>query len=473
MLRKLLIGVLLSGSSLMNAQTECIGGMAGSYPCNDYDLLSHISLSTMSASLANDSWGWTDPLDGKEYAVVGLNNGTAFIDVSDPLNAVYLGKLPTATSNSTWRDLKVYQNHAYIVSEAGSHGMQVFDLTKLRNVPSPPQTFSADYTLNDFGACHNIAINEDTGYAYAVGCNTFSGGAHFIDLTNPALPVSDGGYSADGYTHDAQIITYNGPDTDHQGKEIYLGCNGNEIVIVDVTNKAAPVRLSNITYSQFGYVHQGWFTEDQRYFILGDETDEQNYGFNTRTIMFDFSDLDNPQFINDFEGPTPAIDHNGYIVNNTYFLANYRRGVTMLDVSDVANGNLTEVGFFDTFPSSNSASFNGTWSIYPFFASNNIVVSDLDGGFFLIRKSGTLGIDDVNDSSFALYPNPANTNVTIKMKNNQFVSSIKIYNILGQEVHSNTLENPLSTFTFDVSTLSSGTYILNINNNDSKKLVIK
>lgn len=473
MFKKLLLGALLTGSTFASAQTECIGGMAGSYPCNDYDLMSHINLSTMSASLANDSWGWTDPLNGNEYAIVGLNNGTAFIDISDPLNAVYLGKLPTATSNSTWRDLKVYQNHAYIVSEAGSHGMQVFDLTKLRNVPSPPQTFSADYTLNDFGACHNIAINEDTGYAYAVGCNTFSGGAHFIDLTNPALPVSDGGYSADGYTHDAQIVIYNGPDTEHQGKEIYLGCNGNEIVIIDVTNKAAPVRLSSISYSQFGYVHQGWFTEDQRYFLLGDELDEQNFGFNTRSIIFDLSDLDNPSFIDDYEGPTPAIDHNYYIKDDILYQANYRRGVTMLDVSDAANGNLTEVGFFDTYPSSNSASFNGTWNIYPFFASNNIVLSDLDGGFFLIRKSGTLSIEDLDSNSFALYPNPASSNVTIKMKDNLFVSSVQILNMLGQEVFSKTLETSKESYTLDVSKLSSGTYVLNINNRSSKKLVIK
>ena len=42
---------------------------------------------------------------------------------------------------------------------------------------------------DDFGSAHNLAINEDSGYAYAVGTGTCSGGPHFVDLQNPAAPV--------------------------------------------------------------------------------------------------------------------------------------------------------------------------------------------------------------------------------------------------------------------------------------------
>src|SRR5690606_20218176 len=97
----------------------------------------------MGASGGNDIWGWTDPETEKEYALMGLNNGTAFVDVSDPVNPVYLGKLPTHTQSSLWRDIKVYADHAFVVSEASGHGMQVFDLTRLRGVTSP-QTFTVD-----------------------------------------------------------------------------------------------------------------------------------------------------------------------------------------------------------------------------------------------------------------------------------------------------------------------------------------
>ena len=93
---------------------------------------------------------------------------------------------------------------------------------------------------------------------------------------------------------------------------------------------------------------------DLKYFILGDETDELNFGFNTKTIVFDFSDLDNPQFDFDYFGTTPAIDHNGYTKNNKYYLANYTAGLTVLDISDLGNQNMSEIGYFDTYPSSNS-----------------------------------------------------------------------------------------------------------------------
>ncbi len=182
-----------------NPQTgflPCTSGMAGIYPCNGYDFLGRISLAELSAVSANDIWGWTDTTTGKEYALVGLNNGTAFVDITDTEELIYLGKLPSATGTSIWRDIKVYQDHAFIVSEASGHGMQVFDLTKLRNVVNAPETFEADTRYTGFGNAHNIVINEVSGYAYAVGTNTFNGGANFIDIQDPKNPTAAGGYGA-------------------------------------------------------------------------------------------------------------------------------------------------------------------------------------------------------------------------------------------------------------------------------------
>ncbi|MGI9593358.1 MAG: choice-of-anchor B family protein [Patiriisocius sp.] len=373
----------------MFGQTPCTNGTAGAYPCNGYDLQSFISLEQMDASSGNDSWGWTDSLTGKEYAIVGLNNGTAFIDISNPTAPIYVGKLITTNgfldSGQSWRDIKVYQDHAFVVSEISDHGMQVFDLGRLRNISNPPQEFEEDALYQEFGSCHNIVINEDTGYAYGVGTQTYEGGPHFIDISDPINPTPAGGYSDGSYSHDAQVVTYSGPDTEHQGKEILIGSNENEIVIVDITNKNNPVGLSTISYSNVEYTHQGWFTEDQRYFIVGDEVDEVNVGFNTRTIIFDFEDLDNPSFHFEYEGPTEAIDHNGYVKGNTYYLSNYRAGMRVLDISQIGEQNMTEVGFFDTYPESDSANFDGAWNVYPFFASNNIVISDINSGFFLVR----------------------------------------------------------------------------------------
>ncbi|QMU64391.1 MAG: choice-of-anchor B family protein [Flavobacteriaceae bacterium] len=368
----------------------CQGGFAGDYPCNDYDLVAHIDLQTLGGAGAsgNDSWGWTDPTTQKEYALMCTSTGTAFIDISNALNPVVLGQLPTATSNSSWRDVKVYNNYACIISEAPGHGMQVFDLTRLRNVANPPQVFTSDAHYTGFGNAHNIVINQTNGYAYAVGTNTFSGGPHFVDISDPLNPTAAGGYANDAYSHDAQVVTYNGPDADHTGKEILIGSNENEVVIVDVTNKTNPTQISKISYSNIGYTHQGWFTDDMRYFILGDELDEVNFGGNTRTIVFDFTDLDNPVFHMNYNGPTAAVDHNGYVNGNVFYLANYTAGVRMIDITNIGNGTMAEIGSFDTSPANNSAAFNGVWNVYPFFSSGNIVVSDINNGLFIIRKSG-------------------------------------------------------------------------------------
>ncbi len=251
--------------------TPCENGMAGIYPCNGYDLLGSISLSEFGATAGNDVWGWTDPTTNKEYALMGLDNATAFVDITDTENLVYLGKLPSATTSSSWRDIKVYQNHAYIVSEADDHGMQVFDLTRLRNVTDVPKTFNADERYTGFGNAHNLVINEDTGYAYPVGTardDEFNGGVHFVNLQDPKNPVSEGGYGINGYSHDAQVITYNGPDLDYFGAEIFIGANESQVAIVNITDKENPVGISTFRYSNLAYTHQGWFTEDQQYLIL-------------------------------------------------------------------------------------------------------------------------------------------------------------------------------------------------------------
>ena len=375
----------------------CINGFAGIYPCNGYDLIGYLSLEDLTISTpangtlsGNDSWGWTDPEDGKEYALVGLSSHTAFVDLSDPDNMKLIGVLPTATSTSLWRDIKVYQNHAFIVSEANDHGMQVFDLTRLRGVQSPPVEFDADTHFTEFGRAHNIVINEDSGYAYVVGTNRngpLNGGPLFINIQNPTAPVSEGGFSNGGYSHDAQVVTYNGPDSDYTGKEILIGSNENEVVIADVTDKANPTTISTIDYSNIRYTHQGWFTEDLRYFIVGDELDEINFGNNTRTLIFDFNDLDNPTLSFEYLAQNTSIDHNGYTLGDSYFLASYRAGMREISISDIENQSMTEVGFFDTYPENDNANFNGVWNVFPYFASGHIIISDIEKGLFIVKKS--------------------------------------------------------------------------------------
>ena len=375
--------------------TPCSGGMAGTYPCSNVDLMSFLALADIGGGEANDIWGWTDSTAGKEYAIMGRTNGTSFVDISDPVNPIVLGNLPPHSANSTWRDIKVYADHAFMVTEAKNSGMQVFDLTQLRSVASPPATFSETAHYPGFSYAHNLAVNEDSGFAYAVGTNNCSGGLHMIDIQTPANPTSAGCFSDDGYTHDAQCVNYDGPDLDHQGKEICFNSNVDTLTIVDVTNKKGPVMLSRTGYSGSRDTHQGWLTEDQAYFLLGDEEDEAENPkvTNTRTYLWDVSDLDEPALIGSHDSTTTATDHNQYVKGGYTYQSNYRAGLRILDITDIANGNLTEVAFFDVYPGSDSPDEDGTWSNYPFFDSGIVIVSEIEQGLFILRPNLVDGVN--------------------------------------------------------------------------------
>ncbi len=376
-------------AELTTGPEVCTGDMAGDFACSGISLRKRVATDAMGGGLGNDIWGWADTQTGDEYALMGLTNGTAFVDVTDPDNPIYLGHMATNTVDSAWRDIKVYMDHAYVVADgAGAHGMQVFDLTRLRGVGSA-QTFTADGIYSDFGNAHNVAINEATGFAYAVGTDTCNEGLHMINISTPNNPMFAGCYD-EADIHDTQCVVYQGPDPDHSGSEICFNSNRNNLSnqhnvgIADVSIKAAPFTISSTIYPEAGFAHQGWLTEDHRYFLLGDEADETNFSAPTRTLIFDVTDLDAPVFVSTYEAATASIDHNMYIVGNRVFQANYTSGVRVLEFGDLSNSEIMEIAFFDTYPDSASASFDGAWSVYPFLPSGNIIASDRTNGLFIL-----------------------------------------------------------------------------------------
>ena len=379
---------------IIEGKSYCENGFAGIYPCNGYDLLSRIPLEYFESVEGNDSWGWTDSFDGKEYALMGLDDGTAFLDISDPEVPLYLGKLPSATVNSSWRDIKVYEDYAFIVSEAPGHGLQVFDLSKLRSLKTQ-QTFDSDLNFNAFGNAHNIAINKESGFAYVLGSKLFDGGPAFIDINSPLNPSIVGGYSFSSYTHDAQVVKYHGPDTRFKEKEILFGSNSiggenNQLIILDVTDKKNPELISSIEYSNAGYTHQGWISDDHKYFFLGDELDELKIGHRTKTRVFDIQNLENPIIHNTYYGQTASIDHNLYVKGSKIYMANYTSGMRVVDFNNISDNDFREEGYFDTYPSDNSTNFFGAWNVYPFFSSGVILISDINYGLFIVKSSNDL-----------------------------------------------------------------------------------
>lgn len=501
MLAGLTVGVagaaLAQPAAQRGARVTCAAGQAAGYACSNVDLMSFMPFTEMGLSAGggygklNDIWGWTDPETGKEYALVGLINGTAFVDVSDPVNPRFLGRLPTHTTQSSWRDVKVYRDHAYIVSEAQGHGLQVFDLRRLRSVGSTPVTFTETAHYDRFGPAHNVFINEATGFAYAVGINgsqtippgypnaqDCGPGLHVVDLSTPASPQFAGcvldrasGFSTHpGYTHDVQCVLYRGPDAEHQGREICVGSNETAISVVDVTDKQAPRVLATRGYANSAYVHQGWFDEAQRYFYQDDELDEsRGLVARTRTLIWDMADLDNPVLVKEHYGVEGAIDHNQYIVGRYLFQANYNSGVRILDLADPTE--LVEVGFFDTYVPNNSPGFQGAWSVYPFFKSGNVIISSIGEGLFVVRPGGPISLGGeapAPPERFAVvsaFPNPFReaANVVLDVDTARDVR-VAVYDVLGREVarlHEGPLAARRHVLRFEAD-LPSGTYFVRV-----------
>lgn len=351
-------------------------------------MLAHLPLSTFAASSASDVWGWQDPQTGKEYAIFGVSNGTVFVERSETARPVYLGKLPTASAPSLWHDVKVYEHYALAISEAAGHGLQIFDLRRLREVDSPPATFAATAYYGGFGGAHNLAVNQESGFAYVVGAEQgqpCGGGLHMIDISTPASPSFAGCYSAEGMIHDTQCVNYQGPAEAYQGRELCFNSSVNAFTIVDVTDKEQPRQVASTGHRGLAYAHQGWATEDDYYFLLNDEFDEIDYGLNTRIYIWNISDPEQPAMVGTYEGPNRATGHNIYLKDGYVYAANYAEGLRILHPVSIADGSLESVAHFDTYPPHDAGGYYyGAWTAYPYF-EDKVVVSTIGRGLFILR----------------------------------------------------------------------------------------
>ena len=160
---------LAAWTALTGEQAPCTDGATGPFDCSQIDLVAFVPLTGLGAdpgTILNDIWGWTDPVTGRDWALVGRSDATAFVDISDPAGPRYAGELPLTEGaiENLWRDIKVYQDHAFIVADgAGSHGVQIFDLTQLRDATGPPVTFAETAHYDGIASAHNIVINEEDG----------------------------------------------------------------------------------------------------------------------------------------------------------------------------------------------------------------------------------------------------------------------------------------------------------------------
>jgi choice-of-anchor B domain-containing protein len=412
----------------------CENNAAAGYPCDNIDLAAYIPLSELGANNGSSATvvGWTHESSGREFALLGMHNGTAVVEVTVPNQPRYVARIPAGDdwvfSESLWRELEVYNDFAIIVSEANGHSMVSVDLRPALDVandrapiellpaaiysggpaealpapdlfaelhPEDPLWFQQRASGTDTNAkkAHTVDVNVETGYAYLFGSNTCNGGPHIVDIRDPERPQYVGCFGNQGYTHDGHCRIYRGPDLEHVGKEICFLAQGeiyveldidNRVAILDVTDKSDPKLLSFFTYEGAHYTHQGALTDDERFLLVDDELDEAELLQPMRTLVFDISDLDDPQPVGVHVHPLTSIDHNQHVVGNFVVQADYTAGVRVFALDAVADASLIPVGHFDVMPHTDAPVFEGTWNVFPYFASGTMVANSIFDGLFVL-----------------------------------------------------------------------------------------
>ena len=397
-----------SASQQNRTNVACENGLADGYPCDNVSLLSRVTINQLSSesSDVNDIWGHIDLNTQREYAIVGMNSSVVVVDISSPTSPSVVGEV--FGQRTGWRDIKVLQYYddtasrwrAYAYASSESQGFSIIDLNDL------PNSVSLSSLNRDDNNAHNIyvsnvnytfntTINNAAPQLHLVGQASNGGAFRSYNLDTPQTPAAsftpNGSTRAD-YTHDisSMFITDGRAESEctngsAEGCTVMLDFNESEMRLWDHTVQNSTVELSSISYDNVAYTHSGWVTEDQRYAFVHDEIDERQFSLNTRVMVFDISSLTNPVLAATWVSENTTVDHNGYVRGNRYYISNYERGLTILDISDPTAPE--QIGFFDTYPDFNSSNFNGAWGVYPFLPSGNIIVSDRQRGLFVLQDN--------------------------------------------------------------------------------------
>ncbi len=329
------------------------------------DSISHLDYGVMHNSQLNDCWGYVDET-GIEYALVGGTEGTSVVSLADPANPVEVFWKPG--SNSVWRDLKVYNDYAYITTEADD-GLLIIDLSPLPASNVLQTTFYFGPSGNTWNRAHNIFIDTVGGWGYICGANRGNGGLIILDIhTDPLNPIEVGEFD-DWYCHDAFA----------QGNLLYGAHIDNGFFsIIDVTDHTNPVLL-NTQLTSSTFTHNIWVTSNDQYAVTTDEVSN---------AFLDFFDVSDPMNIlpTDLIQSSPGeliVPHNAFIENDTIvYTSYYTDGVTVHDMSNPEN--VVQIGAFDTNPLQNNT-MNGCWGVYPFLPSGYIIATDRTNGMFVLK----------------------------------------------------------------------------------------
>ncbi len=289
--------------------------------------------------------------DGREFAVVGLQNSTVFVDITDPENPWEIDRI--SGGNSIWRDLKYHNRHVYIGTEAS-------DGVKVVSVDNPDNPILVN-TITDFTNSHNIHTRD--GYLYVVGANGCD--IWIYNLDNPANPVQEGCWNGE-YIHDLDV---------YNDKAYAMGIYTSTAYIIDLSDKSNPYTITNWNYS--GMAHDAAVTEDEQILLTADET------FGGHIKLWDISNLGNINLVGEYQTNPSHSVHNVYTIGNFAVMSYYADGTRVLDISDPSNPE--EIGYYDT--SFQEGLYVGNWGTYIYLPSGVIISSDVESGSLFVLSS--------------------------------------------------------------------------------------
>jgi len=322
-------------------------------------LLAH--LNQYSSVGYNDCWGYTAP-DGREYALLGVQNGTSIIDITDAPTVTEVTFVPS--SSSLWKDIKTYRNYAYVVNESGG-GMQIIDLSNL------PISATLVNTYTGFSTSHNIYVDTANAILYAEGST--SQPVRALSLGDPVNPVQLSFFGIE--CHD--IYARNNIAYISEG-------NSGSIGVYNLSTPTTPVLLRRFPIPNAGYVHNAWLSDDGNYLMTTEETT------NKTTKLWDIRNLNNVFITDEYLAAPGLLAHNAHLKGKRAYLSYYTDGLRIVNIANPDS--IFEEGYYDTYPGT-PGGFNGAWGAFPYFASGKVLISDIQTGLYVVFFAGSVEAD--------------------------------------------------------------------------------
>lgn len=334
-------------------------------------LLSHLDLDTLGQSAqalhgelavnaagpsGSGNWGYTTP-DGRRFALTGTSVGLSIVEVTDPRRPRRMALVEGALNS--WREVKTFGPYVYVTTEAKT-GLDIVDL-------SDPDRPAKVRTWNEtFDSAHTLWIDPERALLYANGTAT---GMHVLDLSRDPTNPREIGVFPDFYVHDSY-----GRGDRLYASAIYDGF----LAILDVADPAHPRELHRFTTGGH-FTHNSWLTRDGRYLFTTDERPDRPLE------GWDLLDPMAPHKVSEYIARPGTIPHNVMVDGNRLLVSHYTEGVRLLDVSNPERP--TVLGYYDTYEGT-AQGFAGAWGAYIFPGSDLILVSDINGGLFVVGYTG-------------------------------------------------------------------------------------